>query len=86
MLFLSCRTKNTFSSEQGPKMLLLSRRIGETLLINDHIRVKILGLFNSTDEVRIGIDAPKEISVHREEIHKKIKKGNFITKNKRPIK
>ena len=51
-------------------MLVLTRRVGEKLLIEDDITIEILGI-NGT-QVRIGIDAPKHISVHREEIYNKI--------------
>lgn len=51
-------------------MLVLSRRMGETLVIADNIRLTILGV--SGGQVRIGIEAPREISVHREEIYQKI--------------
>lgn len=52
-------------------MLVLSRRIEETLIIGDDIKIKVLGI--SGNQIRIGIDAPKEISVHREEIYQRIK-------------
>ncbi len=51
-------------------MLVLSRRIGESLVIADDIRLTILGI--SGGQVRLGIEAPKHISVHREEIYEKI--------------
>lgn len=51
-------------------MLILTRRITESLMINDDIKISILGI--NGRQVRLGIDAPKEISVHREEIYKKI--------------
>lgn len=52
-------------------MLVLSRRLDETLIIGDDIRIKVLGI--SGNQIRIGIDAPKEISVHREEVYLRIK-------------
>ena len=51
-------------------MLVLSRRMGESLIIADDIRLTILGV--SGGQVRLGIEAPKEISIHREEIYHKI--------------
>lgn len=51
-------------------MLILTRRLGETLMIGDNVTVTVLE--TKGGQVRIGIDAPKEVSVHREEIYKKI--------------
>ncbi len=52
-------------------MLILTRRVGETLMIGDDISISVLGV--KGNQVRIGIDAPKEVAVHREEIFKRIK-------------
>lgn len=51
-------------------MLVLSRRMGESLIIADNVRLTVLGV--SGGQVRLGIEAPREISVHREEIYLKI--------------
>lgn len=57
-------------------MLILTRRVGETLMIGDDIKVTVLGL--NGNQVRIGIEAPKDVAVHREEIHQRILAENSI--------
>ena len=53
-------------------MLVLSRRVGKAVNIGDDVTVTVLGI--SGNQVKIGIDAPKEVPVHREEIYLRIKK------------
>jgi len=51
-------------------MLILTRKVGESIMIGDSIEVKVLGI--RSGQIKIGVEAPKDITVHREEIHKRI--------------
>lgn len=53
-------------------MLILTRRVGETLMIGDQVTVTVLGV--KGNQVRIGVNAPRDVAVHREEIYERIKR------------
>ena len=53
-------------------MLILTRRVGETLMVGDEVTVTVLGV--KGNQVRIGVNAPKDVAVHREEIYDRIKR------------
>jgi len=56
--------------QKGDVMLILTRKVGESLVIGDDVSIIVLGV--KGNQVRIGVDAPKSVSVHREEIYNKI--------------
>jgi len=62
-------------------MLILTRRVGETIVIGDQIQVTVLGV--KGNQVRIGVQAPKDVEVHREEIYHRIH-GQGKAPNPRP--
>ncbi len=57
-------------------MLVLTRKLGETIVISDNIKVTVIGV--SGKQVKLGIEAPRGISVHREEVFQKIKDENIL--------
>ncbi|MBF0188662.1 MAG: carbon storage regulator CsrA [Magnetococcales bacterium] len=63
-------------------MLILTRRVGESLNIGDDIKITLLGI--KGNQVRIGIDAPRDVEVHREEIYDKIKRETRKANRKMP--
>jgi carbon storage regulator len=65
------RYNRPFETSKEANMLVLTRRIGETIKIGPHVVVTILGVNGS--QIRIGIDAPKDVAVHREEVFERIK-------------
>lgn len=58
-------------------MLILTRRIGETLMVGDEVTVTVLGV--KGNQVRIGVTAPKDVSVHRQEVYDKIQKESSVS-------
>jgi len=64
------------------EMLILTRRVGETLMIGDAITVTVLGV--KGNQVRIGITAPKDVAVHREEIYQRIQNDDGKGSEEKP--
>jgi len=60
------------ASREGQKMLVLTRRVGERLIIGDDVTVNVLSI--KGNQVRIGIDAPPEVTIHRQEVFERILK------------
>jgi len=63
-------------------MLILTRRVGETLMIGDSVTVTVLGV--KGNQVRIGITAPKDVAVHREEIFQRLQKDSGASEPSAP--
>ena len=61
-------------------MLILTRRVGEALMVGDDTKIVVLGVKGS--QIRLGINAPKDVKVHREEIYEKINVDNSETATK----
>ncbi len=57
-------------------MLILTRKVGESLMIGEEITVTVLGV--KGNQVRIGVNAPKDVAVHREEIYNRIQSGDEV--------
>jgi len=57
-------------------MLILTRRVGETVMIGNEVTVTVLGV--KGNQVRIGVNAPKDVAVHREEIYERIKREEWF--------
>ena len=66
----------SFVLQAEPPMLILTRRVGETLMIADNVTVTVLAVQGS--QVRIGINAPKDVPVHREEVAQRIREGQAM--------
>ena len=68
---LKCTTLTPCPLGKGAyDMLILTRRISESIIIGDDVKITVLGV--KGNQVRLGVDAPKEVSVHREEIYQRI--------------
>ncbi|TLY57571.1 MAG: carbon storage regulator CsrA [Gammaproteobacteria bacterium] len=65
-------------------MLILTRRVGETVMIGDDVTITVLGV--KGNQVRVGINAPKNIAVHREEIYERIKRERQAEATEKPTK
>ena len=64
-------------------MLILTRKLGESITIGDDIKIQILEIKGK--QVRIGIDAPRKYSIHREEIYQRIQEENKLAAHHSPL-
>ena len=65
-------------------MLILTRRVGETVMIGNDVTVTVLGV--KGNQVRVGVNAPKDVAVHREEIYERIKReGDQDSRSVSPV-
>ena len=69
-------------NEKGGNMLILTRKDNESLFIGDEIEITVLGV--KGNQVRIGINAPKDIDVHREEIYLRIDTQKYSNTSRKP--
>ena len=60
-------------------MLILTRRLGESIIIEDNIKVTVIDINNQ--QIKLGIDAPKHITINREKVAKKVKEENQLSSN-----
>ncbi len=60
-------------------MLILTRKLGESIIIEDNIKVTVIDINNQ--QIKLGIDAPKHITINREEVAKKVKEENQLSSN-----
>jgi carbon storage regulator len=60
-------------------MLILTRKVGETIMIGGDVSVTVLGV--NGNQVRVGVDAPKDVAVHREEVFERIKQERLQSQN-----
>jgi len=68
----ACVEALTTAIKEGEEMLVLSRRLHESIMIGDNIIITVVGI--RSDKVRLGIDAPLEIPVHRKEVYEAIQR------------
>jgi carbon storage regulator len=64
-------------------MLILTRRAGETLIVGDDVSITVLGV--KGNQVRLGVNAPKDVSVHREEIYQRIQREKSLKAGETPV-